>query len=126
MKGRKSGLELITKPCCAAVILGLALWLLPCGRLLAWSDSARLDAVATKAEQVNQTVRTMQTKIDDLQSKINRLEDKISSRDYRMENLERKLKEQDALERRVRALEDARDDLKTPTQTATITGKTRH
>lgn len=106
------------------MILGLALLLLPCGRLFAWSDNARLDAVASKAEQANQTVRTMQSKIDDLQSKINRLEDKISSRDYRMEALERKLKEQDALERRVRALEDAREDLKTPIQTTTLAGKT--
>ncbi|MFH1208474.1 MAG: hypothetical protein V1673_02805 [Candidatus Omnitrophota bacterium] len=106
-----------------ALILGLALLLLPCGRLFAWNDGPRLDAIASKAEQANQTVRTMQSKIDDLQSKINRLEDKISSRDYRMEALERKLKEQDALERRVRALEDARENSKVPTQTTTLSGK---
>jgi peptidoglycan hydrolase CwlO-like protein len=107
-----------------AMILGLALLLLPCGRLFAWSDTARIEAIASKAEQANEGVRNMQSKIDDLQSKINRLEDKISTRDYRMENLERKVKEQDALDRRVRALEDAREDRKIPTQTAAITGKT--
>jgi septal ring factor EnvC (AmiA/AmiB activator) len=100
-----------------AVVLGLALWFLPCGRLLAWNDGARLDAIASKAEQANQTVRTLQSKIDDLQSKINRLEDKISSRDYRMETLERKLRELDALERRVRVLEDARENSKVQKQT---------
>ena len=102
------------------IILGLALLLLPCGRLFAWSDSARLDAIASKAEQANQGVRNMQSKVDDLQQKINRLEDKISSRDYKMENLERKVNQQGALDRRVRALEDAREDSKTPTQTATL------
>ncbi len=107
-----------------AVILGLALLFLPCGRLLAGNDSARMDAIATKAEQANETARSMQTKIDDLQSKINRLEDKISSRDYRMETLERKVKEQDALERRMRALEDARENNKAPMQTVSMSSKT--
>ena len=105
------------------MILGLALWLLPCGRLLAWNDNARMDAIASKAEQANEGVRNMQSKIDDLQQKINRLEDKISSRDYRMENMERKLRDLDILDRRVRALEDAREDHKVPTQTKAITGK---
>jgi predicted nucleic acid-binding Zn-ribbon protein len=105
------------------MILGLALSLLPCGRGFAWNDSARMDAIASKAEQANEGVRNMQSKIDDLQMKINRLEDKISSRDYKMEALERKLREQDTLDRRVRALEDAREDRKLPTQTKTLPGK---
>jgi peptidoglycan hydrolase CwlO-like protein len=102
------------------IILGLALLLLPCGRLFAWNDSARMDAIASKAEQANQGVRNLQSKVDDLQQKINRLEDKISSRDYKMENLGKKVSQQDALERRVRALEDTREDSKTPTQTTTL------
>ena len=110
----RTGLELKAKPCCAVLILGLALWLLPCVRLLAWNDGAQMDAIASKAEQANETVRTMQSKIDDLQSKINRLEDKITSRDYRMESLERKVREQDALERRINALEDTREKSKAP------------
>jgi TolA-binding protein len=102
------------------IILGLALWLLPCGRVLAWNDSTRMDSIASKAEQANEGVRNMQSKVDDLQSKINRLEDKISTRDYRMENLERKVNGQDALEQRVRALEDARENSKAPTQTTAL------
>jgi septal ring factor EnvC (AmiA/AmiB activator) len=97
-----------------AVIVVLVLLLLPCGRGMAWNDNARMDAIASKAEQANETVRTMQSKIDDLQSKINRIEDKITSRDYRLEALERKANEVDALERRVRDLEDARENLKAP------------
>ena len=95
-----------------AVIVGLTFLLLPCGRLLAWNDNARMDTIASKAEQANESARTAQSKIDDLQSKINRLEDKITARDYRLEALERKTNEQDALERRVRALEDARENIK--------------
>jgi peptidoglycan hydrolase CwlO-like protein len=95
-----------------AVILGLALLLLPCGRLFAWDNSARTEEISAKAEQASESVRNMQSKIDDLQSKINRLEDKISSRDSRLEALERKAREEAALERRVRPLEGAREERK--------------
>ena len=98
------------------VLLGLTLWLLPFGRLFA-SDTVRMDSIASKAEQANEGVRNMQSKIDDLQMKINRLEDKISSRDYRIETLERKLRDQDILDRRVRALEEAREESRLSKQT---------
>ena len=97
-----------------AVILGLALFLLPCGRVFAFNDNARMDAIASKAEQANESARNAQSKIDDLQSKINRLEDKITARDYRMEELERKAREQDALEHRIRTLEDMREAVNGP------------
>ena len=79
--------------------------------------------LASKAEQANEGVRNMQSKIDDLQMKINRLEDKISSRDYKMEALERKLRDQDILDRRVRTLESASEDRKLSAQAKAITGK---
>jgi septal ring factor EnvC (AmiA/AmiB activator) len=124
MKRKTAGLELKIKPCYyAGLILGLALLLLPCGRLLAWNESTRMDAIASKAEQANEGVRNVQSKIDDLQMKINRLEDKINSRDYKVEALERKLREQDILDRRVKALEDAREDRKLSAQTRAIAGK---
>ena len=95
-----------------AMILGLALLFLPCGRLLAWDNSARTEEISAKAERASESVRNMQSKVDDLQEQINRLEDKISSRDSRLEALERQAREQAALERRVRPLEGAREERK--------------
>ena len=89
------------------MILGLALWLRPCGRLLAWNDNARMDAIASKAEQASETARSNRSEIQDLQTKINGLADKIDAKERRLEALERKAYHQDALEQRIRALEDA-------------------
>jgi TolA-binding protein len=92
------------------MILGLALLLLPCGRLLAWDNSARTEEISAKAEQAREDVRNVQSKVDDLQQRINRLEDKISSRDSRLEALERQARAQAALDRRVKPLEGASEE----------------
>jgi TolA-binding protein len=95
-----------------AMFLGLALWLLPYGRVFAWDDTARMDSIASKAEQASDATRSNQSEIQDLQTKINGLADKIDSKERRLEALERKAYHQEALERRIKALEDARDNLK--------------
>ena len=91
------------------IIPGMFFLLLAVSHAFAWDNEYRIDALGEKVNQVDDKIRSTDSKVDALVSRINHLEDRIRDIDSRQEALESKMDRAEQLEERIRRLESPKD-----------------